>query len=213
MEWNLSQIKAKVRKLTGRPDAGQLSEEDLLQAVNQYYVNMLPQEANVLEMQTWREISLTSSDDGEYSLEASDLALAAPFTVTDQDGAVFPLDRLTDPALFFRRYPESETRRARPEACLIYGRTLYIRPLPDGAYTLKAASVAAPMPLEADADLPRDSKWGPLIAYGAAMEILQENGEDSEAASLRGAYAFHLNSIVRKQLRQTPLEKRAAPGF
>ena len=213
MEWNLSKIKAKVRKLTGRPDAGQLSEEDLREAINQFYVNMLPQEVSVRDVQTWHEFTITGSDSGEYDLPASVLSLDSPFTLKDASGAVFLLDCLTDPDWFFCRFPESAVQRTRPRACLFYGRTLFIRPLPDGEYLFRAASTTALSPMEDDSDVPADFKWGPLIAYGAAMEILQENGEDSEAASLCQAYAIHRNSLARKQLRQIPPDNRAVPCF
>ncbi|MBI9073782.1 MAG: hypothetical protein JEZ02_00125 [Desulfatibacillum sp.] len=213
MDWNLSHIKAKVRKLTGRPDIGQLSEEDLLGAINQFYVHMLPQEVNVREIQTWREIALTSTDSGEYALESSVLSLEKPFTLKDEGGMVTILDLLSDQDLFFRLFPESDTQRDRPRACLIYGRTLTLRPRPDREYTFRAAATTTLDALEDDTDSPADAKWGPFIAYGTAMEILQENGEDSEASNLRDAYSFHLNSIARKQVRQIPPDKRSAPGF
>lgn len=213
MDWTLSEIKAKIRRLTGRPDQGQISDDELKNAVNQYYVNMLPHEAPVRELESWWEFTVDETHACEEALPSGVLAVGAPFSAKDSGGEVMNLEVSVAPQDFFSAHPESETARSRPLACLLYNRTVYVRPKADALYTIKARAVKAPDPLEDDGDAPLDSKWGPLIAYGAAIEILQENGEDAEADSLKDIYSRHLASTVRKQLAQTPPGVRPGPSF
>ncbi len=213
MDWTLGDIKSKVRRLTGRPDQGQLSNQDLEDAINRYYVNMLPQEVRTRESETWHTFTTSLADEGEYALPDTILAVGAPFTTRDLLGVITSMEMTTDPQHFFTVFPESETARSRPLSCLLYNRTIYVRPKADGPYTIKALALKTFDPMASDEDKPVDSKWGPMIAYGAAIEILQENGEDSEADSLKDLYGRHLFSTARKQLQQIPSGTRATPAF
>ncbi len=213
MDSTFADIKSKVRRLTGRPDQGQLSDQDLGDAINRYYVNMLPQEVRTKESETWHTLTTLESDEGEYPLPDSILSVGAPFTARDLLGVITSMEMTTDPQHFFTVFPESESARSRPMACLLYNRTIYVRPKADGQYTVKALAVKTFDPLLTDQDTPADSKWGAMIAYGAAIEILQENGEDAEADSLKDLYGRHLISVARKQLAQIPAGARSRPGF
>lgn len=217
MDWTLADIKSKVRNLTGRQSTAALSDADLENHINQYYQNVFPDELGLIrELQAEFSISLTDSDDGQYGLPESILAITGNASITDSDDEVWPLNIYSDRTEFFDVYPrslETEDDRNQPTGLLIWGRGIYVRPLPDAAYTLKFDGNKRPSALTADALSPLSVKWGPIIAYGASIEILQEAGENDEADGLKDLYEHHILSINRRNLNQIPLGTRAVPRF
>ena len=89
---------------------------------------------------------------------------------------------------------------------------LYFRQVPDDAYTFKCRSVSKPDDFEDDTDTPSDNKWGPAIAYGAAIEFMRFKGE-LEGDELISMYRYYINSIERKTIQSRPEGLRAAPRF
>jgi len=214
MNWTLADIKSKVRKLTGRPNTSQLSDADLLDYINQIYVNDLPLEVQTKEVMAWFELSVTEALGGNYSMSDSIFnILPGNTTAIDSDDAVSSMSLSTDYGQFFEDYPDDYDTTGTPLEMLLFNRTLYIRPLPDASYTIKFPYIKAISEFENDSDAPLDKIWGPVIAYGAAIDILFDSGEDERAMSLRGKYKYYLASIARKQLLQDPVGKRAAPRF
>jgi len=197
MEWTVAKIKAKVRKITGRPDIGQLSEADLLGYINNYYQYVLPEEVGLVELDTWFELE-TEANEGEYALDPDMQKITNPFTVDGQEKNLY-----FDPVFFFRKWPrhlEATAETAEPENGLIYDRILYLRPIPDDIYTVKTAVGKRPSAFAEDTDKPEDNKWGPLIAHGAGIDILTDAGEDAEAQVKRVAYNFYRVNVTRKQI-------------
>lgn len=230
MDWTLSDIKSKVRSLTGRPGTGALSDSALLDHINQYFRNVLPVEVDLEELRTWFSFVTSAADGGKYALHRDVLAVESPVTLEDSDGNVDRITFYSDAGTFFTDFPDSDNdpddtdTHAEPTALLAWGRRLYLRPIPDGTYTVKFRARRRPFAILAtgassgtefvnDTDYPEDYAWGPLIAYGAAIDILQDAGEDEEADRLKDLYVYHLNLLVRKQIGQIPIETRAAPRF
>ena len=101
-----------------------------------------------------------------------------------------------------------------PAALLVTGRTYYFRPVPDASYTLKHwGKTQRPTELTGISDAPQDRIWGPYIAYGAAISILGDGGEQDEADGLKDEFAALKSSIIKKQIQQIPLGQRARPRF
>jgi len=65
---------------------------------------------------------------------------------------------------------------------------------------LKTAVGKRPDPFSEEDDTPEDNAWGPFIAYGAAIEIHMDNGEDDEAQAKSIGYNYHKQNITRKQI-------------
>lgn len=218
MEWTLADIKSKVRSLTGRPSTSQLSTAELLDHINEYYVNHFPYDTGGLrESETFFTIGLTSSDDGDYGLASNVLSIDPPLTLTDSDDVVYAVSLYTDKGLFFSLYPDDahdeEDERDRPRGALLYGRDLYVRPKPDDSYTLKIPGRKGITSLSDDTDEPADHAWGLAICYGAARIIHMQDGETEEAAHMDVGLRSCLANIAVREVQQIPMSHRAAPSF
>jgi hypothetical protein len=53
--WTYSDIESKIRSITGRPDASQMSSATILKYVNQYYQLVLPKELKIFWGYTYYE--------------------------------------------------------------------------------------------------------------------------------------------------------------
>ena len=209
MDWTLAKIKSKVRALTGRPTTNQLTEAELLDYINNYYQYTLPDELDPNELIDWFELT-TISGQGSYTVDAEMISLKPPVTI---DGVV--IDYYTDEGLFFELYPrndEGADTYDEPLGLLVYDRVIYLRPIPDAGYALRVQSKNRPDPLVDDTDLPDDSKWGPLIAYGVAIDIHMDGSEQDEASEKIPIYKELLSSCVRKNLYNW-IGVRAVPRF
>ncbi|MBI5844757.1 MAG: hypothetical protein HZB23_08845 [Deltaproteobacteria bacterium] len=213
MDWTLSDIKNKIRRLTGRPDTGELIDADLKNAVNQYYRNVLPLEIPADALRGFASQAVEVGDGGSWVLSPDVISVDHPVYLVGADGLVTPVNLFTAPVTFFRLHPEDDTIPGTPEDLLIYGRTLFLRPLADAAFTLKYAVYRRPAALALDTDKPLDPAWGPLIAFGASIELLKESGESEEAASLTDLYRYHRDLCGRGKTLSTPESVRAIPRF
>lgn len=209
MNWTLEKIKTKVRSLTGRTSTEELSEADLLDSINNYYVYNLPVDLDINELDSFFEMT-TSAGVGDVALDSDMLSITNPITL---DGDAIKL--YMDVGYFFELYPRSDEGSDtydEPVACLVYDRSFYIRPIPDAVYTIKAAVKKRPTALAEDTDRPLNDKWGPIIAYGASVQILLDNGETSEAEILSSVGM----SLVGKSNRESllmHLGNRSVPRF
>ena len=99
--WILSEIRTLFRTLIGRPDTGQISNNDCDKEINDFYRNHFPDDVQPKELIGWFTQALSSTDDGEYSLSDSVLRLLGPITI---DEAKIGLS--TDPEKFWLMYPK-----------------------------------------------------------------------------------------------------------
>jgi hypothetical protein len=217
MNWTVSDIKAKVRRLTGRPSTAQLSDELLLNLINDFYVHKFPHYVEAKELETFVAMTTAATDSGTYGLSAPVLTVQNPVTITDSDSVVSNVAMYLDPALFFAVYPDDghdeDDERNTPEAVLFWDRSLYLRPRPDAVYTLKFTALYRRTAFVNDTDYPTDYAWGPLIAYGAALEVLRESGETEEVQRLTEGFERELMIMRAKQTRQIPANARSVPVF
>jgi len=106
--------------------------------------------------------------------------------------------------------------RAFPEAALVQGGKLFVRPKPSDWHQIESQlTLQRPSALTDDTDAPLDARWGPLIATGAAMLFLQEKENDMiRMAELDANKTQLLNQIGRKQKLQWIRDQRTAqPSF
>ena len=69
---------------------------------------------------------------------------------------------------------------ARPQGVLFYNNQLTFRPIPDQVYQITLQGFISQIALDAAANpnqVPLQTEWGQLIAYGAALEILSDRGD------------------------------------
>lgn len=67
----------------------------------------------------------------------------------------------------------------RPQGVLFYENQFTFMPVPDQVYQIQMQGFINPTPLVASTDLPAQPEWGPLIAYGGALEIFLDRGDNA----------------------------------
>lgn len=103
LTWTLAEIRAEFRKFTGRGSTGEISDDDVDDLLNNYYVNYFPEDAKVVNFDSFFTQALSATDDGEYPLAQTVVKLMTPMTI---DGA--EIDFHQDKNYFFELYPEEE---------------------------------------------------------------------------------------------------------
>ncbi len=214
LTWKLSEIRTKVRELTGQLDTAQISDSDLDALINDFYCNHFPLDVYVSELEGWFTQATASGDDGEYDVSAEVILLDTPMTLKDSDDVLSDVKFYQDKDKFFDLYPEDPNAvEGRPAAALLYGSVLYLRPKPDEVYTFRAAAIQKPPELSTDDSAPLDVRWGPILAYGTAILMKSEEGDMDGAADLSKVFKILTILINRKKLKQKSINQRAVPRF
>ncbi len=81
LTWNLAQLVSRFREDTGRSDTGDISDTDVQDLLNDYYVNMFPSDAEVDEFNIFFTQALSATDDGVYAIAQSVDRLDDPVTI------------------------------------------------------------------------------------------------------------------------------------
>ncbi len=93
--------------------------------------------------------------------------------------------------------------RGTPSACCVAGGKMYIRPLPDDIYLLRAVfSVTRLTALGDDAATVHDDILAQLIVCGSGIEYLSEKGEAERVAELLPIYQRYCSHVSLKRLKQ-----------
>lgn len=205
--WTLATIKMKVRALTGRPSTSQLTETELLNFINNYYQLAFPKEAQPQELSGWFTVDTVANIE-TVAVDQKYLALFKPFMVA---GEPHGITVYTDVNAFYRKWPLSQTfTHQQPTDILLTIPTLVLRPIPDVVYEIRSWSVKRPDAFVNASDEPLNQEWGQLIAYGSAIDIKQDNGED--ISGLTGMYDFLLTKVQEKKIIQST-DLRSKPRF
>jgi len=101
---------------------------------------------------------------------------------------------------------------ARPVAALFYDNELLLSPVPDGSYLIQVAVNGRPAPLLADTDTLAFDDWGKLVAYGASIDIMNDNGQQEGAILLERQFRMLQSQALRRNIRETANE-RSIPQF
>lgn len=65
----------------------------------------------------------------------------------------------------------------RPQGVLFFENVFNFMPVPDQVYAIRMQGFVLPALLAADTDTPAQPEWGPLFAYGAALQIFADRGD------------------------------------
>lgn len=213
LTWIGSEICTKVRAITGEGTAQDITDEALLNRINDFYRNVFALDAYVAELKDWFTQATANLDGGEYDISQDYLRLMTPMTTMDSDNILANVKFYQDKDKFFSLYPEvADPTEARPAAALLLGGKLYLRPEPNGIYTFRAACIKKPTALTEDT-APPDLRWGPAIAYGTAIEMLMEDNDKEAADELVPVYGYFLGQINKKKMIQKSSQQRAVPRF
>ncbi len=104
--WNLTQIIAEVRSITGRPDPSMLSDESIVNTINQYYQYVLPKELKIFWGYTY-DTFFTQAGIDHYQTD-NNYATVNP--VVTADG--WPVEFYIDPDTFYQDFDNQETTKA-----------------------------------------------------------------------------------------------------
>ena len=233
--WTLASIQAKIRSLTGRYTENQLASTLITIYINNYYQGVFPELMNLETREGFWQFSTTALDTGLYPFDASVIVARPPCYCITSSPAVAedepwveteddPQDEVnidqnqlrifTQPEDFFNVWPQSQTyERDQPTDGLLWRRNLYVMPPPDQIYTMQIqARLSMVSGFVNPTDAPEQDNWGYAIAYGAAIEICNDKGDNAKAGELIPFYEFYLNLCERREIRNLEF-KRAVPHF
>ncbi len=103
LTWILSEIRTEFRALTGRSSTGEISDAAVNNQINDYYQHFFPEEVGVSNFRTDFTQELLPTDDGEYTLAQTVIAVEEPVTINGVRISLF-----TDKTTFFDLWPEDE---------------------------------------------------------------------------------------------------------
>ena len=223
--WTLATTRSYARERSGFGSTSQISNADIDLIINRIYRSFLPSDIQNSTLEGFHSLT-TSSGVGVYDIDEEVLELRKPATLDDGDGdQVADLNFYLDPVPFFQVYPEDSSRDdGIPESLLLYGnenstgvlkdKQLYVRPIPDGTYTIKLAAVTRPQILSSDSDPFVDDDMGYLVGVKAAIEIIdtKAGGTSPRKLDLQNDQRFYESRIDNKQIKQMSA-MRSTPRF
>ena len=290
--WTLSDIRTKVRNVTGSPSSDQISDSDLDDYINNYYVFTMPFELK--EQITNQSLQFKTTP-------GTDVYAFPGGYFTDQPGAYadgFPLVFYQDVDVFYQDWPQQYAvdniatgdgitaafsgglqnppiiigtlfitsddptgtqliledqgngtltgdgagtinyltgaysvtfssipaasaviyakyqgySANRPQGVLFFNNEFTFRPVPDQAYAINMQGYVKPATLSAGGDMPLQKEWGPLIAYGAALEIFSDRGDEESYQSYFPIFKRYENVALGRTVQQLSAEQ-GVPRF
>ncbi len=100
----------------------------------------------------------------------------------------------------------------RPQGVLFYNNQFTFMPVPDQAYQIQMQGYIKPNQLTSSSDTPLQQEWGPLIAYGAALEIFSDRGDEESYASYFPIFKRYENVALGRTIQQLTVEQ-SVPRF
>lgn len=100
----------------------------------------------------------------------------------------------------------------RPQGVMFFDNEFTLRPVPDQAYTIQMQGYVKPTLLVNDSDTPMQIEWGPLIAYGAALEIFSDRGDEESVNAYAGIFKRFENVALGRTIQQLS-EQQSVPRF
>ena len=100
----------------------------------------------------------------------------------------------------------------RPQGVLFFNNEFTFRPVPDQAYAINMQGYVKPATLSAGGDMPLQKEWGPLIAYGAALEIFSDRGDEESYQSYFPIFKRYENVALGRTVQQLSAEQ-GVPRF
>ncbi len=100
----------------------------------------------------------------------------------------------------------------RPQGVLFFNNEFTFMPVPDQAYQIQMQGYIKPETLALDSDVPLQEEWGPLIAYGASLEIFSDRGDESSYESYFPIFKRFENVALGRTIQQLSAEQ-SVPRF
>lgn len=100
----------------------------------------------------------------------------------------------------------------RPQGVLFFNNEFTLRPVPDQAYQILMQGYIKPTTLTSDSDTPLQEEWGPLIAYGASLEIFNDTGDNDNYDAYYPIFKRYENVALGRTIQQFTAEQ-SVPRF
>lgn len=100
----------------------------------------------------------------------------------------------------------------RPQGVLFFNNQFTMRPVPDQTYQIRMQGYVVPTLLVNNSDTPTQEEWGPLIAYGAALEIFADRGDEQNYQETMGKLKRYENVALSRTIQQYTAEQ-SVPRF
>lgn len=167
----LKEIRERVEVVLGLA-SGQLNTSVLDGYIDQVYRTWLPTTLWPPELVNHFTMD-TVADTGEYGLDRDILAVTGPIY---RDGV--PIRLTFNHEDFFSITPDRYAEQHRqPEIVLVFSSQIWLYPIPDDVYQIKATALARPAELVNDSDEVFNPSWALPIVYGAAALYTYDVGD------------------------------------
>lgn len=100
----------------------------------------------------------------------------------------------------------------RPQGVLFFENEFTFMPVPDQVYQIRMQGFIFPNTLDDDADVPQQPEWGPLIAYGAALEVFADRGDNDNYDRYYPVMKRYENVALSRTIQQYTAEQ-GVPRF
>lgn len=100
----------------------------------------------------------------------------------------------------------------RPQGVLFFNNQFKLRPVPDQVYQILMQGYVQPTLLTSDSDTPTQPEWGPLLAYGAALDIFQDRGDIDNYDKVYPVFKRYENVALGRTIQQYTSEQ-SVPRF
>ncbi len=95
----------------------------------------------------------------------------------------------------------------RPQGVLFFNNEFTFMPVPDQVYQIQMQGFILPTLLTSGSDVPLQQEWGPLIAYGAAIEIFSDRGDNANVDRYVPMLKRYENVALARSIQQyTPMQ-------
>lgn len=201
-----------VRNVTGRVDSSDplWSNDVILGYINDFLQLIMPQEVRLYENKTWWEFSIdeNSADPYPVDLQAEGFTTIGPLVYI----AGFNSNWYQNPAVFFGRWPETQTYTAqRPVDVLWYNNELVFRGPPDDTYSVKINAYKVEAEIAEGTNIDNDYFWR-YVAYGSALDIFSDYGELDQYEKYYPVFNRYRSKVVARTNQQL-MDSRTLPRF
>lgn len=100
----------------------------------------------------------------------------------------------------------------RPQGCMFFENEFTLMPVPDQVYQIRMQGFILPITLASDSDTPAQPEWGPLIAYGAALELFNDRGDTDNYNQYFPVFKRYENVALGRTIQQYTAEQ-SVPRF
>lgn len=100
----------------------------------------------------------------------------------------------------------------RPQGVLFFNNQFTMRPIPDQVYQIRMQGFVNPTPLVKPSDTCTQAEWGPLVAYGTALEIFADRGDLDSYNKTFPMFKRYENVALSRTIQQYTVEQ-SVPRF